>query len=112
MGDEAGKSRSGPGAWGIGAAGGLVVGTFVYIPVAHLLLRTFNLSMPRPDDPVTDLSVMHWVVWIVALLLVLVPGVVMLIPPRSRKAGIAYLGMTLVVGGIAAYAMISGISTP
>lgn len=110
MEDEAGKSPSRPGAWGFGAALGLMAGTFVYIPVANLLLRTFGLSMPRPDDAVTSLSILHWVAWIAALFLVLIPGVLMLLPHRSRGAGIGYLGMTVVVGGIAAYAMISGIS--
>ncbi|WP_066905799.1 hypothetical protein [Millisia brevis] len=110
MADEAGKSKSGPGAWGIGAASGLVVGTFVYIPLANLLLGTFGLSMPRADDPEAGLSILHWVVWVLALLLLLIPGIGMMVSHRLRHAGIAYLGMTLVVGGIAAYAMISGIS--
>lgn len=109
MEDEAGKSRSGPGAWGFGAFLGLMIGTFVYIPVANLLLRTFGLST-RPDEPVTSFSIMHWLAWIGALLLILLPGVVMVLVHRFRRAGIGYLGMALVIGGIAAYAMISGIS--
>lgn len=111
MEEESGKSPRGPGPWGFGALLGLIAGTFAYIPLANMLGATLGLDLPTAENPNVPISALHWAVWAVALLIVLLPGVAMLAAPRSRRVGVGYLLMTLLAGAIAAYALISGLGT-
>ena len=85
---------------------GFVVGMFVVIPLAHLTRSWLGLPEPTaaPLDAPVDrpLIATYWVPWLLAWAVLLLPGIAVMLPARTRWAGWAYSLAAGVTAGVIA----------
>ncbi|MFT4200566.1 hypothetical protein [Gordonia sp. (in: high G+C Gram-positive bacteria)] len=98
---EPDSSRWGaPEALGIGSLIGGAAGVFLLVPLSGLVERTFDVPQPNPvgDDkgPLVGFALQ----WVVAALLVALPGLLLVASRQVRLLGVGYLLGFLFLGGL------------
>lgn len=91
-----------------GAFTGLVIGVFVYQPLAFGVRRAFDIAVPDPMPPLPlweglyKGSPAYWASWALCLVICVLPGIAGMFRWRTRRFGVGYVVAVIVAGVLGA----------